>query len=583
MRKIAIFIIVIATLICSMQATAQKIVNVDPGNGTLNTAISQNGSATYILKAGGWYGLSAIIQITTPVKIIGETPAPGTMPAIIQTGTLSSGATFSHMFDVLANCTFKNVFIVNADLNEGTGAYFIGQIASSTLIIDSVTADPMGTYFLVTQGQHVSDYITNSLFMRQGNMLSINDGLAFGKWGQFWDTLYVENNTFVDVGTGLYSPGNWAISREKVLWFNHNTFLFTKANGLGALYADQVFFTNNLCWLFDFHPMLAAWNAYGADPSHRTILPSIVSADTVYDTTASGTPVLEPFPSTRKYFIEYNTNYRTKALWDLLAYGNAQGKESFYMPFVWADQYKDSSRDAQMYSDHVNFPYFKRNNNIDDLGAENKAHDPQFVDPKIYALTDSAVAWVTSSAYQIWGLTTPPPASWAKYFYDNDGNLGNPTTWPRFNGAYKNQAFLTGSIEGLPLGDLNWFPDKKAIWQQHQAEITQHILSENESQMSITAVKQDNNQTPTSFSLSQNYPNPFNPSTEIKYSIPNSGFVTLKVYNMLGQEVASLVNQEQKSGNYTVNFNASQLASGVYMYKLQSGNFSLTKKMMLLK
>ncbi len=88
---------------------------------------------------------------------------------------------------------------------------------------------------------------------------------------------------------------------------------------------------------------------------------------------------------------------------------------------------------------------------------------------------------------------------------------------------------------------------------------------------------------PESFSLSQNYPNPFNPTTTINYSIYKSSLVTLKVYNMLGQGVATLVNQEQTPGNYTVNFNASRLASGVYMYKIQAGDFSAIKKMILLK
>ncbi len=100
---------------------------------------------------------------------------------------------------------------------------------------------------------------------------------------------------------------------------------------------------------------------------------------------------------------------------------------------------------------------------------------------------------------------------------------------------------------------------------------------------SVTSVKTVDPGVPHNFELSQNYPNPFNPTTEIKYSIPKSGIVTLKVYNLLGQEVATLVNQEQKSGNYIVNFDASKLASGVYMYRIQSGNFSLTKKMLLLK
>ena len=91
------------------------------------------------------------------------------------------------------------------------------------------------------------------------------------------------------------------------------------------------------------------------------------------------------------------------------------------------------------------------------------------------------------------------------------------------------------------------------------------------------------NSLPENFKLEQNYPNPFNPTTNIKYSIPQSGFVTLKVYNMLGQEVATLVNQQQKVGEYNVDFDASNLASGLYVYSLKSGDYSLTKKMILLK
>ena len=99
----------------------------------------------------------------------------------------------------------------------------------------------------------------------------------------------------------------------------------------------------------------------------------------------------------------------------------------------------------------------------------------------------------------------------------------------------------------------------------------------------ITSVRQSDNQTPKSFSLLQNYPNPFNPNTEIKYSIPQNCNVTLKVYNLLGQQLATLVNLEQKSGNYTVNFYASNLASGVYIYRIQAGKFSLSRKMTFLK
>ncbi|MHB8581567.1 MAG: discoidin domain-containing protein [Ignavibacteriaceae bacterium] len=99
----------------------------------------------------------------------------------------------------------------------------------------------------------------------------------------------------------------------------------------------------------------------------------------------------------------------------------------------------------------------------------------------------------------------------------------------------------------------------------------------------VTSVKNGTSNLPNQYILSQNYPNPFNPSTQIKYSIPKSGIVTLKVYNMLGQEVATLINKEQKSGDYTVNFDASKLASGVYLYRIEANGFTLTKKMTLLK
>lgn len=88
---------------------------------------------------------------------------------------------------------------------------------------------------------------------------------------------------------------------------------------------------------------------------------------------------------------------------------------------------------------------------------------------------------------------------------------------------------------------------------------------------------------PIEFSLSQNYPNPFNPSTTIKYSIPAKQFVSLKVFNILGKEVAQLVNSEQAEGFYNVTFDASGLSSGVYFYKLQTGSFTATHKMLLIK
>ena len=85
------------------------------------------------------------------------------------------------------------------------------------------------------------------------------------------------------------------------------------------------------------------------------------------------------------------------------------------------------------------------------------------------------------------------------------------------------------------------------------------------------------------YDLEQNFPNPFNPSTTINYQIPQTGFVTLKVYDILGKEVETLVKEPKNQGRYTVNFNASGLASGIYIYQIRVNDYVSSKQMLLLK
>ncbi|UCH65292.1 MAG: T9SS type A sorting domain-containing protein [Ignavibacterium sp.] len=87
----------------------------------------------------------------------------------------------------------------------------------------------------------------------------------------------------------------------------------------------------------------------------------------------------------------------------------------------------------------------------------------------------------------------------------------------------------------------------------------------------------------TDFFLSQNYPNPFNPLTRIQYTVNNTKFVTLKVYDVLGGEIATLINEEKSAGEYKIEFDGAGLSSGIYFYRLQAGSFVETKKMVLLK
>ncbi|MEJ2628807.1 MAG: T9SS type A sorting domain-containing protein, partial [bacterium] len=100
----------------------------------------------------------------------------------------------------------------------------------------------------------------------------------------------------------------------------------------------------------------------------------------------------------------------------------------------------------------------------------------------------------------------------------------------------------------------------------------------------LTDIEEKNVYSPVEYLLKQNYPNPFNTSTKISYSIQKSDFVTLKVYDILGRELQTLINEYQNGGRYSINFDASRLSSGIYFYRLQVGsNFMETKKMMLMR
>ncbi len=164
--------------------------------------------------------------------------------------------------------------------------------------------------------------------------------------------------------------------------------------------------------------------------------------------------------------------------------------------------------------------------------------------------------------------------------------------WPLpENLAYANETLKAAGMGGFPLGDLYhwWNPavregatDHYSAWlAQADAERSQIA---NWLENGITAVQdKPAGRNPGDFSLSQNYPNPFNPVTRIAYSVPASGHVSLRVFNALGQEIAVLFDGIRQAGKYAAVFDGSGLAGGVYFYKLQSGDVTITRKLVLMK
>jgi predicted nucleotidyltransferase len=146
---------------------------------------------------------------------------------------------------------------------------------------------------------------------------------------------------------------------------------------------------------------------------------------------------------------------------------------------------------------------------------------------------------------------------------------------------------LSGSLDEMAIYSQELTPEEI---QQHYNNGLQHLgycelsaLGKQIAQEEINSDLSDNSVIPTEYQLDQNYPNPFNPATTIKYSIPDFSQVTIKVFDILGNEVETLVNEQKPAGFYEVNFNAKHLSSGVYFYRIQAGSFINTKKMILMK
>jgi len=150
--------------------------------------------------------------------------------------------------------------------------------------------------------------------------------------------------------------------------------------------------------------------------------------------------------------------------------------------------------------------------------------------------------------------------------YDAHGNLTSDVcdTWHNSSWTPEN---VTCSID-----------DGAGSWQYKGSSLTfiYRIIA-------VTGIASENGNGPATYSLSQNYPNPFNPATSISFTLPSKSFVSLKIFDLLGREVATLVNEQKLAGIYTKKWNAANVSSGIYFYRLQADKFTETKKLLLLK
>lgn len=225
---------------------------------------------------------------------------------------------------------------------------------------------------------------------------------------------------------------------------------------------------------------------------------------------------------------------------------------------IWQDDYIGNDL-RLIYDDQA--PLAPQNLTVTAYTASEVSH------PKLdWSFNNEPDVYITTNAYEISRRTKPSGGSWSSWSVIDHVN-GDENEYVDYDLNYVNADQFVAEYKLRAMDYHNNYSSYSSV-------------------VSITFGqfgKIASSSTNFKFNLNQNYPNPFNPTTTIKYSIQKSGNVSLKVYDMIGNEVANLVNENQQAGNYNLEFNASDLPSGIYVYRLTSGNFVDTKKLILLK
>lgn len=577
----------IAAVLCLLSShnlRAQDTILVEPGLGTIESAIAlSGGDVVYKLSAGEKYILESIVMVDDEsmgadqgLVIIGEETEG--MPPVIQVGSLGVGTAFPALFQIYNNLTLKNVFLAAQEETGAASTAVIFIFSQAEIIIDNCVIDPAGIK-KTFDGDSIADqssfYLTNSLIMNNGSMSGPDDSGWLGTMA--WDTLWVENNTFVSSGQEFIGTSAHNIPNNSFIWVNHNTFLWHDVWIKRSCNDQNFFFTNNLLHDISIYAHQYDWALIWPDYNQGNQMLSLACIDTmVID--AEGT--LETLPSERTFFWEYNLQYNSPQLLELPKHAVDSGYEPLYLiPMLWEEdtpiEYTggievvspaDSSRENRILADDANWPFMKYDNNWYDK-------DPLYTDSQIYSTNDSMIQNVMGwYGYVLW-REVPAYDGTPSYKFEVDKWAGTdpavyPEVWPRFDGSYSNPELLSASIEGLALGDLNWFPGDKARWEAEKYQIQEHILALNEHRYELgpgLGIQHITNS--ATFSI---YPNPARDLLHINSNVELSMASVFDVSGKLHKEI-------QMDGSYSGTLDISELDKGIFILRIKTrdgGSFS---------
>ena len=484
-------------------------------------------------------------------------------PPCIQPGVLSDASVPAELFSMASKgttCNFTNLYIFELSTGDtSTGGTTFNVSADSVRVYLNNVIDEENHYVIIWYSGQGDNFFIKNCKVRNG--VSPTDWYAPGILSPNGylpvypiDTLVMDYNTFFCTNGGA---GGSTFCKH--LEFLHNSIVYSFYTAMvpppGYIANGKI--DNNI-----FYGVMAGGNSKSEftwmDDPFQPQVSSVIDCDTM---TASMDSTLDPADAgkanwrmlaeaKRSLEIKDNVYYMPKPITDYLTAWDdtASSADSLYTP-GWMN-----TRTTYMFTDKTDWPGFVASGNI-------ITTDPGYGSSFVNSMNGGTGYGVGLLNYI--GLVRDGSVTTQEWGYHKQSVTGGSwiPNWPLPEATdmkYSSASVKANSTDGYPAGDPYWFNG-------------------------LTAVKQQVVSVATVFSLAQNYPNPFNPSTQIDFSIPQQSNVQLKVYNTLGQLVATLVNGNLSAGSHSVTFNAQNLASGLYIYRLSAGNFTSVKKMMMLK
>ena len=547
-----------ALFIYASGSTLDRVINTD------TTSTGQQAHSVYeLVSLDTTYIYLGQISPREDITVLGVLGSDG-RPPCIQPGVLNDGSTPNVLFNLNRSGlvgTFKNLYVEDLSTNGSYTHpnYDIKVSADSVkLYIYNVVFDYNHGSVIGYTGNWDDFHITNSKFRNGVDPVTWTDTEILAP---LWPATPAVDSVVMDYNT-FFCDNAWdCVAKPPVRYvqFDHNNVVFSYLEPLWIYASNSATVDNNI-----FYAAFVAGRKkteYPLDQMSSSDVRSIIDFDTmdvnsdeVFDPADAGKSNWRMLAEAKRTVeVENNDFYEPAAVtnfwteWD----DTAKGADSLYTA-SWMN-----ARTTHMFNDPTDWPGFKESENM--IGTD-PGYGASFANVfqggsnyGIGLLKYFTLIRTLQSPTVGWGYQIPSiPAGTTNWIPDR----------PLPEAAdmqYRNAALMSGGTDGKPLGDPGWFTG------------------------GYTGVKQHSQTVPTGFILSNNYPNPFNPSTVIKVSLNRSGAMSLRIYNVLGQQVKVVDQGNKAPGEYIYGVNMDNFASGVYFYTLEQRPNIMTKKMLLLK